>query len=247
MITGVVLTKNEHENCARCLNSLKFCDRLLVIDDNSTDDTALIAKKYGAKVIYHPLADDFSTQRNFALAQVKTGWVLFIDADEQVPSKLVQELRAAITNTQKFGFFIPRLDFIWGKTLHHGDTGKVKLLRLGLADKGSWIGQVHETWNIPGPVGELHSPISHFPHPTISAFLTEINRYSSMRANELFKNGRKSSIIGILLLPIGKFLLLYLIKLGFLDGTAGFVHAMIMAFYTFMVQGKLYLLHKGIS
>lgn len=241
MLTGVVLAHNEEANLKTVLDSLHFCDEILVIDDASTDKTVQIARRLGVKVITHPLHDDFAAQRNFALTQVKLGWLLFVDADEVVPPDLTSEIQSAIKSTTYSGYYLPRLDKMWNQILYHGDVGRVKILRLGLAGQGKWSGQVHEIWSIPGNVGSLSHPLIHTPHPSVVLFLQHINKYSSLRADELSQSGRNSSLIQIIFFPPAKFLHLWIFKLGFLDGTPGFIHAMIMAFYTFLVRGKLYL------
>jgi len=247
VLTAVIIAKNEQENLGRCLDSLRFCEEIIVIDDHSTDDTAKIAKSAGARVIQHSLENDYAAQRNFALPHIKTTWTLFVDADETVSPELAAEILRAIPSASDNGFMIPRVDWMWGKKLSHGDTGSVKLLRLGKTAAGQWHGKVHETWHIPGPIGELNNRLNHYPHPTVSDFLHHINIYSSIRARELYNEKKKTNALEIIFLPVLKFKYLYLFKLGFLDGTPGFIHAMIMSFYTFLVRGKLFLLYKGIS
>ncbi|MEK7154518.1 MAG: glycosyltransferase family 2 protein, partial [Patescibacteria group bacterium] len=229
MLTGVVLTHNEEKNIVRCLESLKFCDEILVIDDNSTDATVKLAKKLGVKVISHSLNGNYSTQRNWAIEQAKTPWVLFIDADEIVSAKLGEEIISATSKIEYKGFKLPRVDYMWGKKLLHGDVGGVKLLRLARRGAGQWQGAVHETWQIEGYVETLKHPLAHYPHPTLVEFFQHINAYSTLRAQELRTSGRRSNLFQIIFYPLGKFLDLYCLRLGLLDGTPGFVHAMTMA------------------
>src|SRR2546423_7584770 len=92
MISAVVLAKNEEKNIKACLESLSWCDELIVIDDNSTDKTVDIARQKGARIYTHPLNNDFAQQRNFGLDKAKGDWVLFVDADERVPSALWYEI-----------------------------------------------------------------------------------------------------------------------------------------------------------
>lgn len=241
MLTAVVLTHNEENNLAKCLDSLKFCDEILVVDDNSTDKTFEIAKKYKARVVQHALNGDFSAQRIFALSQIKSGWILFIDADEIVPPPLASEITGRLLKGDSFlGFFIPRVDYLWGKHMHHGDT-KTSLLRLARRGAGEWQGKVHETWHVTGRTGVLTHPLLHYPHPTITDFLRHINIYSTLRAGELRAAGIKTNLLEIIFYPVGKFLYLWIWKLGLADGTRGFISALTMAFYSFLVRGKLYL------
>jgi glycosyltransferase involved in cell wall biosynthesis len=246
MLTGVVLVKNESKNIGPCLESLKFCDSILVVDDNSTDTTPRVAQAAGAKVVKHALNDNFGQQRNWAIDQVESGWILFVDADEKVSPRLQQEILTAITKIEYKGFYLRRLDYIWGKPLRFGDAGGAKIVRLGRKGAGEWAGEVHELWQIEGRTGTLKSQLIHNPHSTLVEFLRHINYYSTIKANQFFKQQRPSNILHIALGPIWRFIKSYILKLGMLDGTVGFVHAMIVSFYAFLVAGKLYLLGRGI-
>lgn len=243
MLTGVVLARNEQSNLPRCLESLRFCDSLLVIDDNSTDATAQIAKKFAATVVTHPLNDDFAAQHNFALTQVKSGWALFVDADECVTPDLTSEITQELKNPSFHAFFIPRQDIMWNRRLKHGDSS-TKLVRLGRVGMGRWTNRVHETWEVNGRVGELKNLLLHYPHPTFYEFLRKINHYSTMRAKELKGLGIRTNIFEIIFLPPLKLLHLYTYKLGFLDGTPGLICALTMSLHTFLVRGKLFLMSK---
>lgn len=246
MLTAVVLTKNSASRLSDCLASLHFCDAIAVVDDASQDDTQKIAKKYHATVLNHALGDDYSAQRNFALSQIKSHWILFVDSDEVVSEPLRREIVESVAKVEYKGFFIQRVDYLWGTRLNHGDVGQVYLLRLGRNGAGTWQGRVHERWQISGRMGKLKGQINHYPHSSFVEFIKKINSYSTIRASELYDQKCTANIVEIVFMPVGKFLHLYLIKLGILDGTEGFIHAMTMAFYTFLVRGKLYLLGKGI-
>lgn len=248
MISAVILTKNEQENIEDCLKSLQWCDEIIVVDDYSEDNTRMIAKTLGAKVFLHHLDNDFSQQRNFALRQVQGEWVLFIDADERISLAL----RAEITNCQSTsrrtnynGFYLKRQDFFGGKWLKHGETAKVKLLRLGKRRAGEWQRQVHEVWKIKGRMAELKNPILHYPHQTISEFLESINFFSTLHAEVLFKEGVKTNTFQIIVYPPGKFFQNYFLRLGFLDGTSGLIVALMMSFHSFLARAKLCLKWKN--
>lgn len=246
MLTGIVLTRNESKNIGACLQALGFCDRILVVDDGSTDNTAAVARKHGAEVMPHSLNDNFAAARNWALDRAKTPWVLFVDADEVVSSKLAAEIKAATQKIEFKGFAIRRLDHMWGQTLKHGDVGDVWLVRLARRGAGEWRASVHESWQIEGRIGRLKEPLMHYPHPDLVSFLQRINHYSTLKADYFYKQNRRMSLLEIVFAPMWRFKKAYLLQLGFMDGTAGFVHAMVMAFYTFLVAGKTYLRFKGI-
>ncbi len=169
-------------------------------------------------------------------------WILFVDADERVSEALASEVSSIKYQVlRKYnGFYIKRRDYMWGKELRHGETGSIKLLRLAKKNAGEWKGKVHEEWEIKGSVREFKSSILHYPHPTISEFLKEINYYTDIRVKELFEKGVKSNFISILFYPAAKFLNNYFFKLGILDGMQGLVFAIMMSFHSFLVKGKLW-------
>ena len=250
MITAIVLTKNEEENIEKCIKSVKWCDEIIVIDDNSLDKTVKIVKKYDIELYSRFLNNDFSSQRNFGLSKAKNEWILFVDADEIVSDALAYEISNAIylkdQNLRTFnGFYIKRSDFMWRRQLRHGETGNIKLLRLARSGSGLWEGKTHERWIVNGPIGNLRNPLMHMPHRTIGEFLKEINVYTDIRAQELKDKNIKVFFGSIFLYPLGKFLVNYVFKKGFMDGMHGFVFAIIMSFHSFLVRGKLWLKKEG--
>lgn len=240
MISAIVLTKNEEKNIRECLESLTWCGEIIVVDDESIDITREIAKELGAKVLVHPLEDDFSQQRNYGLEMARGEWVLFIDADERITEDLKKEIFQSSKSLEASGFYLKRKDYLFGKFLNHGETGNIKLLRLGKRGKGKWQRKVHEIWKIKGRIGELTTPLLHFPHPTVVEFLEEINRYSTLNADEFYRQGVKVGLWQIIAYPLGKFFLNYFFRLGFLDGTPGFILSIMMSFHSFLTRGLLW-------
>jgi len=248
MISAVVITKNEEKNIVDCLEALKFCDEIVVVDDNSTDRTIelteMLKKQISTiKIFKRELNGDFSAQRKFGVEKTVNDWVIFVDADERITSDLATEIKENLSGDSDYGgFLIPRIDFMWGKQLRHGETGNIKLLRLFNKQRGNLKGKVHETWETKDKVGILINPIQHFPHPTISQFLREINFYTDLRAKELYENKTRVTFLSIIMYTKGKFFVNYFVKLGFLDGIPGLIHAFLMSFHAFLVRGKLWLL-----
>jgi len=242
-LTAVILAKNEEKNIQNCLESVKFCDEILVIDDNSSDKTVEISRKMGAKVFNRSLNNDFAGQRNLALRQAQGQWVLFVDSDEIVPPSLREEI-----NNLKFtiynGFFIKRQDIWKGKEIKYGETGNIKILRLAKKEAGKWTRPVHEIWQVRGRVGTLKNSIFHYPHPALREFINEINQYSSLHAKANYREGKKPSLLKIIFWPKGKFVYNWIFKLGFLDGMAGFMIALMMSFHSFLAWSKLWILQR---
>jgi len=244
MISVVILTKNEENNIAACLDSLAWCDEKIVIDDHSSDKTVEIAKEKGAIVYTRILGDNFSDQRNYGIEKAQGDWILYIDADERVSSALWYEIMQHTSESidDANGYYIKRQDTMWGKVLKHGEVGNIVLLRLAKKNTGKWEGRVHEQWKVRGKTTLLKNPLDHYPHPTVAEFLREINYYTDIRAEELHKKNIKSSLLSIIIYPKSKFILNYFFKRGFEDGLAGFVFAMMMSLHSFLVRSKLWLL-----
>lgn len=253
MISAVILAHNDEERLPKTLNSLSWCDERLIIDGKSTDKTREIAKKNGAIVYEHALNDDFAAQRNFGLSKAKGEWVFFVDSDEIVSEELKEEIIRVMdsrlvypdeggNDNQVVGFYLKRKDYMWERWLTHGETSKVKLLRIAKKDAGKWVRPVHEIWEIKGAVGYLNNLLLHYPHENVAQFIDEINHYSTLNAKYLHERGIKSSVWQIVIYPSAKFFLDYFVYLGFLDGTAGAVMAILMGFHSFLTRAKLYLL-----
>src|SRR3989344_1325800 len=164
MISAIVLTRNSQERIQKCLGALIWCDEIVVVDDFSTDGT--LDKIKGAKVYQRKLDNDFAAQRNFGLSKSTHDWILFVDDDEIVNNKLVQEIKKVVKSGKYAGHFLSRRDYFFGRFLSHGETASVKFLRLARKNSGVWERRVHENWQVAGPVGQLVTPLDHFPHPT---------------------------------------------------------------------------------
>jgi glycosyltransferase involved in cell wall biosynthesis len=246
-ISAVILTKNNQEIVKRCIVSLSFCDEVVVIDDFSTDKTRKIAESLRAIVYKRRLENDFASQRNFALKKAKGKWILFVDSDEVVPKELADEIIQATNNPfiGVEGFYIKRKDFIYGKEIKHGEMGKMKLLRLARNGAGKWKRNVHEYWDVAGRTKTLNSPLYHYPHANLREFISSINWFSTLHAKENKKEGKKSNLVRIIFWPIGHFVVNWILRRGFMDGTHGFVIAFIMSFHSFLAWSKLWMYQKS--
>jgi glycosyltransferase involved in cell wall biosynthesis len=244
MIAVIVLTHNNETSIKKTLESLLWCDERIVIDDFSSDKTVFIAKSYQTKIYQRHLQDDFAAQRNFGLQKAKGDWVLFIDSDEVVSTKLQKEIIEATKSQDTSGYYLKRHDYLFGKALLHGETGRVRLLRLAQKSAGIWKRPIHEVWDVKGSTGELQNPLYHFPHPDVAQFLTDINTYSTLNAKYLFDTHVRTSFVEIILYPKAKFFLNYIWFAGFLDGTSGTVLALMMSFHSFLTRAKLYQLQQ---
>ena len=252
-ISAIVLTKNEEKNIERCLKSLDFCDEIIIVDDYSTDKTIEIINNVGNKnlcsVHKRQLNNDFASQRNFGLSKANNEWILFVDADEEVSKELKKEIvslfHGSIVKTNAFN--LRRRDYFWNQELRYGEVKKVReqgIARLVRKNAGTWMGSVHEVFHTAKNIGQLYGFLNHYPHPTLKEFISDVNNYSSIRAEELFKRGVKTNIFEIIFFPFGKFIYNYFLNFGFVDGPAGFTYAFMMSFHSFLVRAKLYQLTR---
>lgn len=224
-LTIIVPTLNEEKDLADTLRSIKdLANEIIVIDSGSTDRTVEIAKSFGAKVTDHPFIS-FSDTRNFADRQARGDWILSIEADVTTPPELVQEIRQTIASEKYSAYFIPRLNLIWGKIIHHTDWGPKDDCHIWLYQKGSgaWQGQVHEEFITNRTVGELKNHLLHTNYETISEFIDKIDRYSELatKQKQFFPNWWF----------IRDFFKRYFYKLGFLDGYHGLFLSYLQAVY----------------
>jgi glycosyltransferase involved in cell wall biosynthesis len=246
-LTAVVLTKNEEKNIERCLRSLDFCDEVIIIDDYSEDKTQEVIKRINStyKIIKRKLSNDFAAQRNFGLNKTSNEWALFIDADEEVSKELKSEIKDLKFNFD--AYYLRRRDYFWNQELKFGEVKKVRdsgIVRLVRKNSGTWMGDVHEVFHTAKNTQHLKYFLNHYPHPTLKEFINDINRYSDIRAEELFNRGTGTNIFEIMFFPLGKFIYNYLFNLGFLDGPAGFTYSFMMSFHSFLVRTKLYQLTR---
>lgn len=241
MISAVVISHNNELTIGKTLQSLSFCDERILVDDFSTDETVQIAKKIGAIVYQHALNGDFAAQRNFGLGKAKGEWVLFIDSDEIVSPGLAREIQKVVA-IDCAGFYLKRQDWLFGRKLLHGETSGGRFLRLARKDAGKWVRPVHEVWKIKGLTGTLDTPLDHFPHPNVAQFIDAVNRYSTINAKYLYDQHISVPWWHIPAYPVAKFLVNYVWRRGFLDGTQGAIVAIMMSMHSFLTRSKLWLL-----
>lgn len=239
-LSAVVLAKNEESNIGKCLESLSWCDEILVIDDFSTDNTSKIARKHGTKVIKHNLSNNFAQQRNFGLSKTSNEWILFVDADEVVSDELRDNIKKKLQNPDQYGYFLERKNYYYNKQLGYGEWGKTKLIRLGRKSAGRWTRAVHEHWDI-SKAGKIDGMLIHNSPQSTADFLTKIERYSGIHAIENSKEDKSANFYKVIVFPIGKFLKNYLIDKGYKDGIQGFIMSTMMSFHSFLSWGQLWL------
>ncbi|RWE69522.1 MAG: glycosyltransferase family 2 protein [Mesorhizobium sp.] len=234
-LSVIIISRNEEACIARCLRSVHFADEIVVLDNNSTDQTRDIASGLGAKVLITLDWPGFGAQKNRALAAATGDWVLSLDADEWVEPPLAAEIRAAIANPKGYdGFEIPRRSRFCGHIVRHGGWSPDLVLRLFRRQSGRFSNDtVHEKVVVNGKVTRLSHPMEHDSIADLADAHDKIGRYAEASAARLLAEGKRSSISKAVLRSVWAYMNSYVFKLGFLDGSTGAMVAAYSASYTY--------------
>jgi glycosyltransferase involved in cell wall biosynthesis len=225
-LSAIIITRNEAANLPECLASLAFCDEIVVVDNASTDGTAEIAAKAGARVVQKPAFAGFGLQKQAALEAATGDWVLSIDADERVPEALAREIRAALDREDYAGYQIKRKTFFLGRYLRHGGWYPDRVLRLARRSAARFSNDaVHERLDVAGSVGELQADMLHMSYRSIDDVLTKQRRYALLSGQARRERGARGGLTVALVRGILTFFNHYVLQLGLLDGSRGFVAA----------------------
>ncbi len=242
-VTAIVLTYNEEENIRDCMESVKWADEILVADSFSTDGTLEIVRSYGARILQNPYKNH-AAQSNWAIPQAAHEWILFVDADERVTDELREEVQhLLVKGPERDGYFIYRRNFVFGKEIKHGGWDRDKTTRFFHRDRCRKENrEVHADFKINGEPGYLKGKLLHYTYHNFDQYFEKFGRYTTWAANDLYKNGKKVSLINLFFRPAFGFMKRYILRLGFLDGALGLILAMLSAFATFTKYAKLWLM-----
>ncbi|MBC5785343.1 glycosyltransferase family 2 protein [Ramlibacter sp. USB13] len=242
-LTVTILAKNEAANIVDCVRSCRFADEVIVLDSASTDGTAELARAEGARVVTTPDWPGYGPQNNRAIDLVTSDWFFSLDADERITPALAAEIRAAIADTDRDGFRVPRTSMYCGRFMKHGGWTPDHTWRLARRGKGRFTEHyLHAHLKIDGPTGTLKEPIVHYSFRTMESVLEKLNRYSSANARDMVTAGRKGSLGAAIGHGLWSFIRTYFLQLGFLDGRWGFMLAVSNAEGTYYRYVKLWLL-----
>lgn len=245
-LSVVLITKNEEKIIARCLESAGWADEIIVIDSGSTDNTASIAKRFGAKVIFKKW-EGYAKQKNFGISKAKNQWILSLDADEIITAELKEEIIKTVHGGGFAGFYIPRRTYFYGCLLKHGNIYPDRQLRLFIKGAGKYEEtDIHERFILDGEAGHLKNPMLHYSKDSIKAHVAAMNSYTSLEVKRAVKIGYKPTGYSVLIKPVLYFMKRYIFRAGFLDGFAGLVYYSINAIYIFTREIKI-MEESGIS
>ena len=237
-LSVVVLTKNEEGCIADCLESVKWADELIVVDDQSTDKTVEIVKRYTDKIFFRRM-DVEGRHRNWGYAQARNPWVLSLDADETVTPELKVEIEQAIQLSDFVAYDIPLRNFISNYWVKYGGWYPAAKVRLFQKDKFKYEeAEVHPRVFIDGACGHLNSDIIHRGYPDLEHFLNSVNRQSTLEAVKWIKTGRKMTLVWAAWRAVDRFFRRYIRKKAYKDGMYGFIIAFFDTLYQILSYAK---------
>ncbi len=255
-ISACIISFNEERNIDACLESVAWCDEIVVVDSFSTDRTPEIARGRGARVVQATWTGHVA-QKNRAVEEARGEWLLAIDCDERVTPRLRREIESRLASGGTAdGYAIARKLFYLGRWLEHGGwfpEWRVRLFRRG---RSRWTGvDPHDTVEVDGrteriePEGEGTDAavILHHSFRDLSHQLKVLDRYSEIQAGELFRRGRRPRAGDLTLRPLWRFIWCYILRAGFLDGEPGFQMAVNHAYAAYMKYAKLWEINRGLA
>lgn len=264
MISVLVLTLNEEANLQRCLDSLKWSDDIVVLDSFSTDRTVEIAKAAGARVVQR-VFDNWSTHQNWALQNItfKHPWVYYSDSDEVVTPELQEEMLSLVSASPSniVAYRLRYKNYFMGRWIRHCGIYPTWILRLFRPKKVRWQRLVNPVAVVEGAEGRLRQHFEHYSfNKGLNAWFDKHNRYSWQEAEESLKSlaeGRvtfgnltssepatrrrtlKELSFRLPCRPMLRFLYMYLLRFGFLDGIPGYHYCRLLAMYEYMIVLKM--------
>jgi len=244
-LSVIVITRNEAARIGRCLEALRWADELVVVDDDSSDATAEIAREHGARVIVRPMREGFGEQKAFALGQARHPWVLSIDADEVVTPALRGEIEAVLAAPgDHAGYRMPRLTYYLGRPIRHCGWYPLPVLRLFRRDRARFTeALVHEEVRVDGPVGDLHADLVHWSYDSLVVHAAKMRLYTGYQARMLERGGvhpdGPTRWWLLVLRPAAVFARKYVGQRGWREGWHGLVLCALAAFGVFAVGVRL--------
>jgi len=245
-ISAVINTRNEERNLRFCLETVRWCDEIVVVDMESEDRTAEIAREFTDRVFPHPKILAFDAARNFAVGKASGDWILLVDADEMVPKDLADRLRDVAGGDEVDVVEIPFRHYIMGDWVRHSGWGLTLLPRFFRRGKVLFRETVHEYIRKDPAARTLRlspSPghcIHHFSYEDSSRFVEKLNRYTDIEARHLYDAKTPFSYSGLLKASLRAFFGRFLKGKGYKDGPRGFSLCLMMAFYKALAHIKLW-------
>jgi glycosyltransferase involved in cell wall biosynthesis len=240
-LSVAIITKDEEANLPGCLKSVAFATQIVVVDSGSTDGTLEIARDFGCDFFTEPWKG-FGPQKQMAIDRCREPWVLVLDADERIPPETEKAIRQVVSGGEGGapGYSFPRKNFFQGRWIRHMGWWPDRITRLFRNGRGRMTeAAVHEAVDVSGQVVSLEAPIEHYTESRLGEILKKIDRYSTLAADEAFREGRRSSVWGAIARAELTFCQDSVLRLGFLDGRQGLVLSVTDAVNKFFKYAKL--------
>lgn len=239
-LTAIIPCKNEEDNIEDVIESVDFADEIMVVDSFSTDRTVELARKH-TDFILERKYDYPADQKNWAIPQANSEWILLLDADERVTDELKSEVLEILKgDPEKDAYWIRRDNFFMGKKLRFGGTQSDKVIRLFKRDTCSYEDKhLHEEIITDGEVGILKNKLEHYSYKSLEHYLNKITRYTVYGANDFDHKTGAITPYHYVVKPAFKFFSFYVLKLGFLDGFVGFIVAALASYSVMLRYAKL--------
>ena len=245
-ISACITAGNEGNKIRRCLESVRWCDEIVVVDSFSTDRTAEICREFTDRVYQHEWLG-YVGSKNLIRELARHSWLLYLDADEEVSRALQDEIQRKFHygTGEVAGYRFPRMVHYLGRWIRHGEWYPDHKLRLFRKDAGRSEGEEpHDHVVVNGQVKTLRSPLYHYTYDDLHDHVETINRYTTITAREKFRKGARFHWYDYLIRPHWRFLKAYFFKLGLLDGMQGLIIARVSAFGVRMKYAKLWALER---
>ncbi|HWQ68562.1 MAG TPA: glycosyltransferase family 2 protein [Patescibacteria group bacterium] len=243
-LTATIITYNEEKTIQACLESLTWAKEIVVVDSGSSDRTLEICRGYTEKIVYHPWVG-FIEQKNVAVSLATYDWILNIDADERVSEELRHAIERELAAPRHDGYWIARRNYFLGRWIRHGGWYPDRVLRLFDRRTGRFGGlNPHACFVISeGSVGSIDGDLVHLTYRDFSQFLRKQDRYTGISVEGMVRNGRRRGSVSsaeLMFRPLVKFVQVYLLKRGFLDGIQGLIAALGAVCFNFIKYAKLW-------
>jgi glycosyltransferase involved in cell wall biosynthesis len=246
-VSAVVIAYNDAPNMRKCLESLRWVDELVVIDSHSTDGTTEICREFTPYVFHYPF-QGFGVLRNQALTHATYDWVFSLDTDERVTPEVQEEIeRLLVEGPSAQAYLVPRKNFFLGRWIKHcGWYPDYRQPQFFLKEHMRYREDlVHEGYELKGSLGYLHASLEQIPFRDIDHYWRKMDRYTSLRAEDMHREGRVFHVHQLIVRPLFTFLKMYVFRRGMFDRKPGLILSILYAYYTFVKYAKLWEIQKN--
>lgn len=243
----IIAARDESAEIAACIASVAWAAEVIVVENDSRDDTVRVARDAGAIVFSHPFTT-IGRQRNAAIARARNDWIVVVDADERATPALRDEIARVVDGAGRdVAYRVRRRNFFLGREIRHGGWERDRPVRLFRSRMRYDERPVHERVMVDGTVGELREPMLHYPYASLGEFFAKLDRYSHWWAEQSFARGRRTSAWTVAVKPPARFLSMYILRAGFLDGARGVIVAVLAAMSVAAKYARLWELQRGLG